>query len=515
MKKRIVILLISVCLLMSLLLTSCELEEGIGNSDATGETTDAVTGTGSTSTDDTDGSPTASGNGSETTANGDDPTVPVDLIKEWFPEVSYANDGVESTVVFLTYDRCADQDMLFPAQEGTTLLSNAAFARTSRIKKDFGVNFENNAHWDCYGQLAAAMYASNCWIDLVYPSPEDAILMLENALLTDLNSYENIHLDQPWWNQSSVDTFTIDGHVYLAASEYSAMGQSAVGILYNRDLYQTFGNENLAELVENGGWTVEAMMNILMQNGAATGGSYDLGSMIFQSEHGDAFYWAMGGSVLSVDNDRYEISVDKERADRIVGKVYDLLYENSYHGYLLEEYKGDFAQSEAWSAFTSGRPLFMSFDFGTQFALLDTLDFQAGFLPLPKLEQAQSDYYTLCDTGLFMIPKKTVDPVRNSIILEALSIESYATVSPVLYEQVLYVKLSPTEEDSDMLRRIIESKRYDLGHHVGVGPLESVMSFVTEYEFHRVSHVFTDDELLKTLEYIETIRRAQNEDVNT
>lgn len=110
-----------------------------------------------------------------------------------------------------------------------------------------------------------------------------------------------------------------------------------------------------------------------------------------------------------------------------------------------------------------------------------------------------------------MIPKKTVDPVRNSIILEALSIESYATVSPTLYEQLLYVKLSPTEDDSDMLKKIITSKHYDLGNHMGVGVLESPLSFVTDYEFQSIKHVFTADEMIKTLDYIEMVKRAQNE----
>lgn len=401
MKKRIVILLISVFLLMSILLTSCELDESGTDGNETGKTTEAVTGTGTEYTpsdvDSTTGdSPADSETTSGTIGDGGTPFEPVDLIGEWLPEISYANDGVASTVVFLTHGNYADEYMLFPDQKRNTLLSDAAYARTSKIKNDFGVTFENNSFTDCFGQLASAMYASVCWIDIAYPSSEDAILMLENALLSDLEGYENIHLEQPWWNQSSVEAFTLDGHVYFAASEYSAMGQSAVGILYNRELYRSFGGEDLADLVERGDWTLEMMMEIMAENGTM-GHEYDLGSMIFQREHTDAFYWALGGRILSDNgNGRYEIAIENIAIDQIARQVYDLLYEDHYHGYLMDEHKGDFAQSEAWSAFTYGYPLFMTFDFGTQFALLEELEFDAGYLPLPKFEKAQADYYTLC-----------------------------------------------------------------------------------------------------------------------
>ena len=90
-----------------------------------------------------------------------------------------------------------------------------------------------------------------------------------------------------------------------------------------------------------------------------------------------------------------------------------------------------------------------------------------GIVPIPKLDEAQSEYYSYAhDTfTAYAVPATVIDERLEQVgaILEAMASESYRTVLPAYYEITLKDKYCNDPESRDMLDTIINSFYIDAG----------------------------------------------------
>ncbi len=349
--------------------------------------------------------------------------------------------------------------------------------------------------------------------------------MMENNLLTNLCTYEHLHLDQPWWN-SSADTFRIDNRLYFAASDYSLMGQGLTGLIYNRDLFRQEGLDKLYDidqLVWDKEWTISLLREIAMKYGkdtdgdiATLGGTY---GMIFQSYHTNAYYWSMGGTVVSKgQNDEYFLSIDADYAQNMGNALCELVYNSEKKVYTMPRVSWKhFEKSEGWKYYKQGTTMFISVELGALGVLANSIHsvpFDIGFAPLPMLSDTnQNDYYSLRGNGFFMIPKKAINSVRSSVLLEALSIESYAKIRPNLIKYTLWGREGNPEyeKDSAMLELIHGSVTYDLGYTWSHGGSSSILQMVVDDGDTAIKSLISGRwrEMSETLDYIANIRNGQ------
>lgn len=117
-----------------------------------------------------------------------------------------------------------------------------------------------------------------------------------------------------------------------------------------------------------------------------------------------------------------------------------------------------------WKIFSSGHSLFVTFDLGALYILLRDLDFEKGFLPLPKLDTNQADYQVFCGAGFLGIPALAKDTEASSILLEALSYYSYKNLRTKFFDAILQGRLSKEPEDYEMLELMHEKKVFDVGY---------------------------------------------------
>ncbi len=438
-------------------------------------------------------------------------------IENWLPVTNYGVNGGVGQINYLIYETYAKKYMLVQHEDSEDPLRSEAYSRTQKVEEKFNIYLNVLEQKDCGGTLQSSVMGQGGEYDLIYPAPHEGSFMLENNLLTDLCSYENIHLDEAWWNQS-VDTFKIDDRLYFAASDYSICGQGLVGLIYNRDLFKQLTLDqqyDINQLVEDKQWTMSLLREIAMKYGTDVNGDdkftlEDQYGMIYQNYHVDGYYWAMGGTVVTRDeNNGYYLSIDVDRVSRMANALYDLIYASENKVFWMKNVSwADFEESDGWKAYKTGKNLFMSFEFGALFSCLQTVSFDLGYAPLPLLDEEQDDYHALCGAGFFMIPKKSVDAVRNSIILEALCIDSYANFRPTFFKTVLLGRLSNLEEDYAMLERLHESKTYDLGYTWGRGESGSLLKMVSNDGDTNVASKIKGRwrEMNKCIEFIEEIR---------
>lgn len=492
-KAKILCLFLSLLMVLSCLLTSCKDDSGNhGGESTSGE---ATTG--------------------KAPAETKEPEPKDAVIEDWVPVQDYGKDGGATEINYLFFNDYATNYMLIQQDDSEDPLRSSAYSRTMKIQEKFNIYLKEIEVPDVTGTLQASLMGGGGDFDLVYPHPDNVTPIMQNGLATNLHTYENLHLDQPWWN-SSVETYTIDGHLYFAAADYSMCGQGLVAMIYNRDLFKQLQLDyDIYDMVENKEWTIEAFREIVMKYGTDVDGNdkYDLndkyGFMFCGATH---FYWAMGGKLVEKDdNNDYHFMLDVDQVSTMAELLCNLVFDTDHKTFRKTEATnwGNFANSQTWAAYATGNSLFMDFEIGAFFHLLPNLTFDLGYAPLPLLNSEQDDYHSICGAGFFVIPRKTSDPTRNSIILEALCIESYADFRPTFFHTILLGRLSNVEEDYKMLERLHESKVYDLGYTWSRGGSGSVLGIAIEDRNPEAIASYIQGrwkEMNETMDFIEEVR---------
>jgi hypothetical protein len=113
-----------------------------------------------------------------------------------------------------------------------------------------------------------------------------------------------------------------------------------------------------------------------------------------------------------------------------------------------------------------------------------------GFLPFPKYDEAQKEYYSWVtfNADLPVMPATVADKEKSGLITEALAFESMFTIREPFYGKLLNAKIARGDEDTEMLNLVLSSKAYDLDgvtYSAGIrsGIFEITNQMLTKREF--------------------------------
>lgn len=446
-------------------------------------------------------------------------------IEDWLPVKSYGVAGGKRQMNFLTCDDYNRKYYFFRTEDGEgDPLAASSYKRYCKIEETYDVVLNVIEENDIFGSLTASLLGQGGEYDLVYPHPTEGILsILSSGFFENLYQFENLHLDQPWWNQSQVDAYTVDDRLYMAVSDFSLSGQGFIGLIYNRDIYEDLRiNENLYRLVENGEWTVSKMRELVMKfgddvNNDSKYDEKDTYGFIFQPQHTKNFYWSFGGRVVEKDgNGEYSLGIDKNSVSTMASALYTLAYESENKVFISEACTyGTFSTSNGWATFKGKQALFMTYDLGGLYSYLNELNFKIGYLPYPTLTEGTTDYPVVCAAGFLAIPKKAQDSEMSSVILEALSIFSYSDYRPTFFNAILLGRMSEQEEDYAMLEFMHENKVFDMGFTFTEGGAADLLhiSIIDQKNPGMIASYIQGHqrEMEKILDHIEDIRNGKFE----
>lgn len=345
-------------------------------------------------------------------------------------------------------------------------IEDACYERNMYIEERFDVILEY-AEGDGYSLLQTAHLSQSPEYDFVYPNPFNLGTMMTQGMLTDMNSLKYLNLDQEWWNQSQVTGWNCNGHLYVAAGDSTITGQAFSGVVYNIGEYSRFGfEENLYQTVYDGKWTMEMLQTMVKQGSIDVDGSDegDFYGLCYWDNITYTFMYGMGQNILAQNADgKFELAFETSKLTDIATALSNLLYEPNSMIVHSNTGNAGLPDSAMYTTFADGKGLFMTFDIGSQWGLLRDIEFDIGYLPLPKLDEAQKDYYSICSAGCIGIPYFVKDADQASIILEAITICSYQDLKPEFFNSILMGRLSENQEDYDMLEYLHATKFYDVG----------------------------------------------------
>ncbi len=412
-----------------------------------------------TTGDDTTADPTAS------TVPGADNTAPEstgpkldDYGREWVdddvPELNFKGD----TLSFLCrkdtsgYDRWSID--YYAAGDKGTVMDEAVFKRNEKVAERLDITYEmtiEDGSWDNFN-----IYASR--IESSYQTGDHAFDVVGTYSLygaqfatkgyfyniLDLDSKGYLDLDKPWWNQRLREDLTVNDQLYLLVGDMNTTALTRMMCVFFNTvtIKNEFASIDLYSVVNEGKWTMDYLIELIADSYRDTTGDgiaspddfYGITSAA-PSESYDSICAGMNIKMMERQSDgKWIFTPNTELLVNKLQKGVDLYWPGNGTAMLyttLEETYGQFANNGAH--FLVG-----TLDKAMEAVLAD-MGNDYGILPMPKYDEQQEMYYTAPQDAynITCVMGDIEDPEMVSAALELLSAESYRTVTPRLFEEVL------------------------------------------------------------------------------
>ena len=407
----------------------------------------------------------SAGNFSETAvpeSSSTDENISVSYYDNIPKDASY--DGYEFTV--LSYDTGSWNVFITADVSRGDVMNSAAHKRNSEVEEmlDISVNellLSRNDYESVYKQQ---VMAGDTEFDMCahFSLGAFASYISEN-LVYDWGDVPNIDLSAPWYNKSANEAYSIAEKQYFAVSDFTFPVQQHARILFNKELFDKYQLDYPYEAVFAGEWTLDMMLKYCKDfyQDLDNDGNESLG---------DRYGMITSGGLFSVDP-----ACACERAVRFDG---DKLVLNLYSERIVDmiEDISDFYRNPdilmrtqpyatQYKIFEDGNALFETYS--SDPALLRSIEaFDFGYLPFPKYDDTQEDYYSNTFGGLISIPNTVKDIERTGTIIEALSAASNKYMKDAFIEQYIEGKVLRDDESVEIYRMMRDNAVYELSFYI-------------------------------------------------
>ncbi len=311
-------------------------------------------------------------------------------------------------------------------------------------------------------------------------------LALENNLY-DLNTLENINMENPWWEQSFNDSVTIAGQLYFTLGDIGINHKDATPcVYYNTRLMQDLQLADPIDLAENGQWTIDTALQYskaLCIDSADPEGMDYLDEFGWAGQYDDmyAMLYGAGVKILSPDADGFpSLTLNTPTAVGTVDKVLNLMLDKSYMSGNDYFDVSPTPMELLRTSFQEGRCLFYSG--GVNSASVFEMDDIFGILPVPKYSVDQDNYYSLINTWVtnaYCIGANCDEETAEfaAAVLDVMGYYSWSgypdSLSYNYYEKMLKAQKLNREDSEAMLDLIFAARGCELGAIFQVGKMQS------------------------------------------
>lgn len=353
-------------------------------------------------------------------------------------------------------------------------IAEQTFSRNELVQERLKVVLEFNLNYNG-GNADRAEYVTNVenalrsgtTVDLIACYSQCAANFSADGFLRDLNEYGNIlDFSKPWWSASLLKGATINDKLYFASGSISAAGILQTFVM-SVNMAKIDADDTLTdprELAQEGLWTMEEFYKICRNayldtnsevSGKDPGDTF--GYIGMDSVVGDAFLASNGLKYLSTNDEGKLVIAPEFRGSAI----YDLSRD------LIACFKSDdyyYPTSYSFDIFTEGRAVLA----GTSFLVLmknrEKMNDRYGYLPFPKADTEQKEYYSTSGFPYTMWSMTTYceNTERAAYVMEALASGGYRTVQPKVYDLLKY-RGQDDPINAKMFDLIVSSKTYDMG----------------------------------------------------
>lgn len=360
-----------------------------------------------------------------------------------------------------------------PVEEETgDVLNDAVFRRARTIEDMYNINLaytvvpmgagnpENFGTW--LTTLNASILADDNSIHLAGGYTYQMASNTLNGGFANVLELPHLSLDKEWWPQNLQEAGNLGGAMYLLTGNIELdYYQKHFAILFNKTLAADYQIGDLYEIVRNGEWTLDKMMEICNPISADIDGN---GTMDVLDRYGISFNYNQGIDAFVRSSDIPITQLNSAGEPELVGlsEKYVALYDKLKT--FIYDSGGAFHGNSGDSSkiFKESRGLMSGYGIYAAVNFRD-LDLDFGIIPYPKYDKSQENYIThlvLGDTTGFIVPV-TTDPELAGCVLEAMAYLGYQDVLPQYYEKVLKGKGTRDTESEEMLDIIFNNVKLE------------------------------------------------------
>ncbi len=318
---------------------------------------------------------------------------------------------------------------------------------------------------------------------------ESAAIIPKNVLY-DLNEVENLDLSKDWWDSTIVKDLSIGGKLFNAMGDINIMDNNATwAVFFNKVLMENNGFEMPYDTVRAGKWTYDAyyaMSSAVAQDLDGNGqmDDNDLWGTVGASENTPFLFFSSGEHFIVKDEN--DMPVIQQPTDRVYSVIEQILGIQQDKNSTLVVERAKSTYTNVWSDLIRGNfrnDLALFYVAGLlTYTLMRDMESEYGLLPLPKLDEAQSEYWTTINHGncsTVTIPVSNQNVADTGFVLEAMAFESTKTLTPAYFDVALQRKYMSDEESRDMLTIILANRTIDQSVAYNWGGLFGTLSGLT------------------------------------
>lgn len=358
------------------------------------------------------------------------------------------------------------------------VVNDAIFKRNETVQKRLNVTFNwlgvkgNASNGDTYLKAAQNSYnAGDGAYDIYASYSRTAANCAVNGLCYNLSNVDYLDFEKPWWPERLLDTVTMGDKLYFISGDISTnVLHFMYGVYYNKDMFKNYQLPDPIEMVQNGTWTIDRMIELTQNmyadlNNNGVSDSPDQFGMATLDFHMDALY--TGSDLVLVEQDEENMLImspdyTSEKTMSLVDKLGAWVKTEDFH---KGENNGTYEDS-----FEAGNTLMCLNRCYLATRRLRDVSFSYGIVPVPKYDEAQNGYITVMGNPftLYCITRDCDDPNRAAAVLEAMASTAYRTTTPAIFEINMKVKYSEDNVDAQMFDLIREGVVFDLGRLFGI-----------------------------------------------
>lgn len=372
-----------------------------------------------------------------------------------------------------------NEDIL-PRENTDAAIAEALTERNNILLERYGVQIKTFDTSDVATQIRTIALGGDKLFDAAMPFMSTAAtLAADNKLhdLADLDEY--IHLDAPWWEDTSTAAASLKGKTYFATGDISIMPKIvSFTLVFNKEMLADLDpSADLYREVREGKWTLDRLTELskaASQNNVGASFNDTNAKWGLATAYSDvrAYYVSAGQTLCAIDaNGIPQITIGNDRSVTVAQKLLNVFNAADANGYYICN-KDQGKVTNIWDAsrdlFAGGRCLFRTNAFSAVKKLRNytpSVDF--GLLPLPKFDETQHEYYTFTNPDYatcIVIPAGVEDAEFSAFMIEALACESKNHLTDAYYETVLKGRDARDTESEEMLDDyIFKNIVYDVG----------------------------------------------------
>ena len=440
--KRTIIILLSLTLLISFALYSCQ-KGGDGNIKEN-SSADSDNGTADSLADDT-------------SENGESPGDR-NSIADNLPDIDYGG----YTFNILTGNEQYYVDSLVASEQIGEVINDAVYIANKTVEDRFNINIKVTQTEGPFimDNAKKSIKSGGDEYDLLFGHDYESGTASLEGLFLNLYYLDRLDFEKPWWPNNTVESLTINGKMYLFSNSLTTLGMDWTRLLYiNKGLAKDLGLEVPYKDVFDGTWTLDKLTKLTKDvyidvNGDGVKDSDDKYGYAFTG----SYYCSIepfGIQVVKKSGDILELNVLGERTQKMVDMMYDLMINSKGTFYFGPE------EHLSEKIFTNGNALIIYKHLQDARKTLRASDIDYGILPFPKLDENQENYYAGYHDRLFAVPITASNTDRSAVIIEAMSAEGWKKVFPAYYEISMKNKFLADEESIKILDMIYSSRVLD------------------------------------------------------